>query len=132
MGVREPDWDTCVIHPFSVELERWKSVQAEMKRREGAEPNAGRHLAEWAVQAGFEVGRVEVSCDVLTYFGKEERGFWGQLYAKRMGTEIGKRAVEEGLATEEEVRSWAEKYKEWAKSETGIWAMMHMRLLCQK
>ena len=39
-------------------FEKWKEVQAQLKRKEGAEPNAGRHLAEWAVGAGFNPGTV--------------------------------------------------------------------------
>ena len=135
LGMREPDWFTCVIHPPYPELTRWINVQAELKRREGAEPNAGRHLAEWCLESGFEGGRIEVRCDVLSYSGEEEIGWWGELYAKRMGTEVGKRAVETGLATEEEVEGWREGYLRWAREggeKGGIWAMMHMKVLARK
>ena len=132
VAAREPDWDTCVIHPYSTAIERWKAVQAQLKRSEGAEPNAGRHLAEWAFASGFDVDKVQVTSNVLQYFGKEHRKFWGELYVKRMDTELKNRAVKAGLATSEEIDEWAKAYLDWSKAEAGIWAMMHMRLLCQK
>ena len=48
------------MHPYDSRLERWKAVQAKLKRSEGAEPDAGRRLGSWAVEAGFEVGKVHV------------------------------------------------------------------------
>lgn len=132
IAAREPDWDTCVIHPHSSALERWKAVQAELKRNEGAEPNAGRHLREWAVSAGFDSDRVQVTSNVLQYSGKEEVKWWGELYSARMSTEFGQRAVKTGLVSEKEVQGFAAAYLDWSKSEIGIWAMMHMRLLAQK
>ena len=132
LGAREPDWDTCVIHPYDKHLEQWKAVQAQLKRNEGAEPNAGRHLAEWALAAGFAGDNVQVTCNDLQYFGKEARKFWGELYAKRMDTELKDRAIKSNLATADDVDRWAKAYLVWSKCEFGIWAMMHMRLLCMK
>jgi ubiquinone/menaquinone biosynthesis C-methylase UbiE len=36
VAAREPDWDTMVVHPLSEPIQRWKSIQAQLKRNEGA------------------------------------------------------------------------------------------------
>ena len=132
VGCREPDWDSLAIHPHSPALEKWKEVSAQLKRNEGAEPNAGRQLAEWAVHAGFSPEQVQVSCNVLQYIGEEEVKWWGTLYANRVRTEFGERAVSSGLVTKDEIEQFASAYVEWSDTKFGLWAMMHMRLLCQK
>lgn len=132
VGCREPDWDTLAIHPYNSALEKWKVVSKQLKVNEGAEPNAGRHLGEWAIDAGFNAEKVQITSNVLQYFGKEELKWWGSLYADRVHTEFGERAVSSGMVTREEIEQFASAYLDWSNSEFGIWAMMHMRLLCQK
>lgn len=132
VGCREPDWDCLAIHPSSAVLEKWKKVSAQLKINEGAEPNAGRHLAEWAIEAGFDADKVQVTSNVLQYFGQDEVKFWSSLYADRVYTEFGERAVKSGLVTREEINLFAAAYIDWSNSRAAIWAMMHMRLLCQK
>lgn len=132
IAAREPDWSTCVIHPGDPRLDRWREVFAQLKRNEGAEPNAGRHLAEWAIKSGFPPDNVSVTFNVLSYHGKGPVRWWGELYAKRMTTEMGQRAVSSGLSTEQEVEGFAQAYQDWSRHDSAIWGMMHMRLLCRK
>lgn len=126
---REPDWDTYVIHPHNATIERWQEVQAQLTRNEGAEPNAGRHLAEWAIEAGFPGSNIQLTSNVLQYFTTDERKWWGELWAN---AEFAQRAVSAGLAALEEIEQFAAAYRDWSESETGIRAMIQMRLLCQK
>jgi ubiquinone/menaquinone biosynthesis C-methylase UbiE len=132
VATREPDWATCIIHPYMPPLERWKAVHVQLKRNEGIEPNAGRHLASWALEAGFSTGNVSIQCDVLQYFGKEEVKWWGELYAKRMHTEMGDRAVRASIATANEVDVFAAAYLEWSTTDGALWTLTHMMMLCEK
>lgn len=132
VGIREPDMDTCVIHPHFGPIEQASRVQDELKRREGAEPNAGRFLATWAHEAGFAKDKMQTSCNLLSYSGRDEIKWWGELYAKRLRREVGKRSVEYGLASEEDVEAWAAAYQEWSRCDLGLFAMLHVRLLARK
>lgn len=132
IAAREPDWSTCVIHPYNPYLEKWKAVHMQLKQKQGAEPNAGRHLAEWALAAGFLPDNVKLSSNTLHYSGKESVKWWGELYAARMRTEFGSRAVDAGLASAQDIDQFVEAYLAWSKSHAGVWAMTHMRLLCRK
>ncbi|KAF2170862.1 hypothetical protein M409DRAFT_63900 [Zasmidium cellare ATCC 36951] len=128
----EPDWGTCIIHPHDARLQRWIEVHRELKRRENVEPNCGRHLATWALEAGFDQDKVNVDCDVLRYFGTEQVRWWGQLYSKRMPTEVGERAIKYGVATAEEVEQFATAYLQWSQMKGALWAMTRMKFLGEK
>ena len=132
VAAREPDCATCVVHPYSSLIQEWIASHNQLQLNEGSEPNGGRHLAEWAIAAGFAPKNVTVTCNVLEYFGEQQVKFWGELYADRMSREEGERAVRAGLATHERIGQWRDAYLEWSKTEGAIWAMMHMRLLAQK
>lgn len=134
VAAREPDWDTTVMHPHDPRLERWLEVYTKLKSSEGAEIRTGRHLAQWAAEAGFEPSKIQLSCNVLQYSGTEQVRWWGELYAKRMKTEMGQRALETGAATQSDVDGFVAAYEEWSqKGDQGaLWALTHMRLLCQK
>lgn len=132
IAAREPDWSTCIIHPYNPALERWKELHIALKRLEGAEPDAGRHLVEWALAAGFQPNRVRLTADILMYAGKDEVSWWGKLYSERMKTEFGRRAVDSKLTTADEVQLVERAYLDWSEQPSGIWALTQMCLLCQK
>ena len=133
VACREPDWDTMVIYPLSASLAQWQRAQRELNVTVGSEPNTGRHLASWALAAGFDGINVRVTTDVLQYFGREEVKWWGEAYAERVTGDFGKRAVESGLLTREEIERISEAWREWSRGADGaLFALMHMRLLAQK
>lgn len=134
VAAREPDWGTCAIHPHDERLEGWLRTHISLKLVQAAEPNTGRMLATWALAAGFEAENVELSFDVLEYSGAEQVKWWGELYARRMKTEEGRRAIEAGVATEAEVDGFQRAYWEWSEkgAEGAVWAMMHGRLVARK
>lgn len=132
VAAREPDFGTLVIHPPDPGLSRWQELHVALKRKEGASSEAGRHLADWAVAAGFATEKIKITSNVLQYASKDERKWWGELSAARAPREFGKRAIESGLASQEDIDGIMEAYTQWSQCETGIWALMHMMLLCQK
>jgi len=133
VACREPDWDTLVLYPTSRDLEKWQSVQRQMSVMLGSEPNTGRHLATWALAAGFASDDVKVTTDVLQYFGAEEVKWWGESYAERVKGDFGERAVKAGLLSWEEVEQISEAWRQWSRNPDGaLFALMHMRLLARK
>lgn len=129
---REPDWETCVMQPYDSRLYRWKEIRISMTKAQGAEPNAGRHLSAWAAAVGFASQNVLITSNVLQYASKDERKWWGNLWADRVRRDFATRAVEAGVISVEEIDGISEAYTQWGQSETGIWALMHMMLVCQK
>lgn len=132
LAAREPDLDTCIIHPHHPALEKWRRLQAQMQRTEGAEPNAGRHLATWALNAGFARDKIQVSSDTLQYATKPEVRWWGEMYAKRLDGEAKERALRIGIASGADVNEVRDAYRWWSEQAGAIWAVMHIKLLAQK
>ena len=65
----------CTKATLQEERARW------VAKRRYAEPDAGRHLASWAAEAGFEAGDCELNFSVRSYSAssdEEDRRRWGR------------------------------------------------------
>jgi SAM-dependent methyltransferase len=54
VAVREVDYHGTIWAPDSAGLDRWMDVYQQVHRGNGGEPDAGRRLKGWALEAGFE------------------------------------------------------------------------------
>ncbi|RYZ25722.1 MAG: methyltransferase domain-containing protein, partial [Propionibacteriaceae bacterium] len=53
VAVRDADYATMSWFPESAGLTRWLALYEDLARRNGGEPDAGRRLKTWALEAGF-------------------------------------------------------------------------------
>jgi ubiquinone/menaquinone biosynthesis C-methylase UbiE len=53
VGMRDVDWGSTTFYPDSRGMRRFLTLYYELARRNGAEPDAGRHLRRWFREAGF-------------------------------------------------------------------------------
>src|SRR5262249_58430101 len=53
IGVRDVDWGSATFYPENEGMRRFLALYYELARRNGGEPNAGRHLRRWGREAGF-------------------------------------------------------------------------------
>src|SRR4051794_16086028 len=65
VAVRDVDYASMVWHPASPGMTRWLDLYRCLARLNHAEPDAGRHLLEWAHAAGLS--RVTPSASLWTY-----------------------------------------------------------------
>src|SRR5258708_7578061 len=63
LGVRVLDWGSTIFYPESEGVRRALAIQFDLARRNGAEPNAGRHLRRWFREAGFAEMRLTTSTE---------------------------------------------------------------------
>lgn len=111
---RECDFDMIAIFPELAALKRYATVYEASIRASGAEPNGGRHLRYWALQAGFKDDRITSSSSPFLYAGPEKARWWAWVQATRFGGgEFKDRVVSMGLTTEEEVASFSKAWLEW-------------------
>ncbi|MGH8650267.1 MAG: class I SAM-dependent methyltransferase, partial [Burkholderiales bacterium] len=54
LGVRVLDWGSAIFYPESEGMRRYLTLQFDLARRSGAEPDARRHLRRWCREAGFD------------------------------------------------------------------------------
>jgi ubiquinone/menaquinone biosynthesis C-methylase UbiE len=130
VAVRDADYDAFTWYPGDSRLVRWLELYREIARANRGEPDAGRYLLSWARQAGF--AEIDASASVWCFATPQDRDWWGSLWADRMTTSaIGKQAVREGRATQEELAGMADAWREWAAADDGWFAVLHGELICK-
>ena len=128
VAAREADYAMMTWHPAEPRMERWQGVYRMVARSNGAEPDAGRRLLTWAQQAGFS--KVEPSASVWLFADDERRGWWSETWAQRtLSSGMATQAVEQGLATVEELADMARGWREWARRPEAWFASVHGEIL---
>ncbi|GAA5952721.1 hypothetical protein JCM8115_002331 [Rhodotorula mucilaginosa] len=129
VAARESDRGTFVYFPPDKTLERFDHLWYEVARAGGGEPDAGRRLKAWAVEAGFANDKVTVTAGNSTPEVRE----WSQMCAARTrDSDFAKKAVELELATQDELREMAEAWKRWGEQDGAWYGYLHGELIAQK
>ena len=129
VAARDSDYATFTWYPHDDRLTRWLDLYQEIARANGGEPNAGRHLLAWALEAGFS--QVQPSASSWCFATPEERGWWGGLWADRItNSAIALQAQREHRARSEELASIADAWRAWAAAPDGWFALIHGEVIC--
>ncbi|MGA0275618.1 MAG: methyltransferase domain-containing protein [Dehalococcoidia bacterium] len=111
-AVREVDWGTSAIHPFNDDLRDFLRVYSEVARRNGGEPDAGRFLKGWFLDARF----ADTQTTTSTWTFSDEAGlkWWGEQWADRIKTSsIATSAIEYGIADESDLERISQAWLRW-------------------
>ncbi len=120
IAARDADYAAMTWYPADPRLDRWNEIYHAAARNNGAEPDAGRRLLAWANQAGLQ--RVEASASVWCYADDATRAWWSELWARRMTeSPVARQAIDDGLATTEELDRVAEGWRDWGASGPDAW-----------
>jgi SAM-dependent methyltransferase len=131
VAVRDADYGTMTHHPHEPLLDRWLEVYCAMARRNGGEPDAGRHLLEWVGAAGFS--HVVATASTWMYADPEARQEWAELWANRMTLDhIVARAEELEISDRTELAAIAAAWRNWAARPTGWFAFIHGEVLATR
>lgn len=107
VAVRDADYATMTWFPESPALARWLALYEAIARRNGGEPDAGRRLKAWALEAGFT--EVTATGSVWCYASSDDLAWWTQTWAERLtASTFGTSAREHGLADRTELARLAE------------------------
>lgn len=133
VACREGDWATTMLYPSSEALELWKTVAGQIFRSTGAEPDAGRRLIEWAIQAGFSPNAVEYSSGSQTYAGPQDAPWWGEMSAQRSSADDWTaRALATGLATRQQIAQFAPAWLHWSQQPHSVYVIICGQVLLRK
>lgn len=128
VAVRDSDYSTMRGFPSSDEITLWREVYRQVCRRNGAEPDAGRHLFSWFRAAGLP--EVQMSASVWQFWTPEECRNWGYSWADRcLTTSFGRQAIEYGFATEAEMAQISAGWRTWADSPDAYFHFIHGQAL---
>ncbi|MET7934392.1 methyltransferase domain-containing protein [Streptomyces sp. NPDC005322] len=130
VAVRDSDYATMTWYPSVEGLDGWLDLYRRVARANGGEPDAGRRLRSWAQEAGFT--DITSSATAWCYATPEERAWWSGLWADRtVASSYARLAVDGGHATEDQLRSIADAWREWGRREDGWFAVLHGEILCR-
>jgi SAM-dependent methyltransferase len=130
VAARESDFGTMVHAPHVPLLDRWLELYHQVARSNGAEPDAGRHLRGWALDAGLV--EVEATASAWHYASDDDRRSWAELWAVRIteGAFAGQ-AVEAHLSDRVELVQLAAAWRDWARQPGGFFAFLHGEVLAR-
>jgi SAM-dependent methyltransferase len=131
VAVRDSDYGAMTWFPASAGLDAWTDLYHRVARANGGEPDAGRRLKAWALEAGFT--DITATSATWTFATPEDRAWWSGLWADRtLESAYAGRAVEGGHATEAELRAISAAWREWGAREEGWFGVLHGEILCRK
>ncbi|ROQ38301.1 methyltransferase family protein [Frondihabitans sp. PhB188] len=130
IAVRDVDYRGTIWAPENPGLDHWMTVYQLVHRGNGGEPDAGRHLKGWALEAGLT--DFESSASIWCYSSDAERTWWGESWAARaLESAFYADAIEKGAATDLELRAISDAWLAWRDALDGFFAMPHGELLAR-
>ena len=130
VAARDSDYAAMAWHPADPDLDRWLALYEAVARRNGGEPDAGRRLLAWALEAGFE--DVTPSASTWCFATPGDRAWWGGLWADRVtSSAFATHALEAGLTDRDELARIADAWHRWAAQPDGWFIVPCGEVLCR-
>lgn len=122
VAVRDADFHGMSWHPASPALTEWMQTYQQIVRGNQAEPDAGRHLLSWALEAGFT--EITPSSSNWLYATPEQRAWHAGSWSERvLHSAFAEQALERGLADRAALERISAGWQEWAAAPDG-WFLM--------
>ncbi|HIW92497.1 MAG TPA: class I SAM-dependent methyltransferase [Candidatus Corynebacterium avicola] len=130
VAVRDADYAGMHFHPETEGMRLWQSNYRQRARDNGGEPDGGRHLVRWALEAGFRPGQISVGTSTWTYCtgrtdgtGHAGRPTWlAESWIRRT------RDAADGIA-DADVEAICRGWQQWAEDPAAVFVMPHGELL---
>ena len=130
VAARDVDYAGTIWYPELPGLELWMRVYQATHRGNGGEPNAGRRLKAWALEAGF--AEVETRASIWNFSDATDREWWGGMWEARvLQSAFAGDALGKGVATQGQLEEISRAWREWADSPEGWLAMPHGEVLAR-
>ncbi|CAM5326123.1 Class I SAM-dependent methyltransferase OS=Streptomyces tendae OX=1932 GN=GUR47_01360 PE=4 SV=1 [Streptomyces tendae] len=131
IAVRDSDYGAMTWYPASPGMDDWLDLYRRVARANGGEPDAGRRLKAWALEAGFT--DITSTSATWTFSTPGEREWWSGLWADRtLESAYADRATEGGHATPERLRAVSAAWRDWGKHPESWFSVLHGEILCRK
>lgn len=129
VAARDSDYGAFAWWPQVPALDRWLDAYRRLARANAAEPDAGRRLKSWALQAGYV--DVTTSASIWCFSDPVERTWWGGLWADRVtDSALAEQLVSSDLATPADLEEFAAGWRRWRDSADGWFTVPHGEILC--
>jgi SAM-dependent methyltransferase len=130
VAARDADYAGFIWFPQLPALDLWRDLYEQVHRGNGGEPDAGRRLLSWALEAGFD--DVTPTGSVWCYATAATRDWWGGMWADRiLHSTIAHDILRLGLATAGQLEEISAAWRAWAAAPDGWISMPHGEILCR-
>jgi 2-polyprenyl-3-methyl-5-hydroxy-6-metoxy-1,4-benzoquinol methylase len=128
VAVRDSDYAGFTWWPQAPELDEWLALYRALARGNRAEPDAGRRLKSWALEAGLHV--IAATAGVWSFSSAEDVAWWAGLWSERVtGSALADQAQARGLATKRDLDRIADGWRSWATSPDAWFVVLHGELI---
>jgi ubiquinone/menaquinone biosynthesis C-methylase UbiE len=129
VAARDADYSAMTWYPSSPGLTRWLDLYRRLARANAGEPDAGRRLRSWALEAGLE--QVTSSASVWCFANDPDVAWWSSTWAERVTrSSFADQAKAGGLSDADELDLLAEAWRTWATAPDAWFAVLHGEILC--
>lgn len=135
VAAREADFTTSVLYPPTSTFQLWLDTATAIYRSIGSEPDAGRRLVRWALDAGYPSGaeHITFSSSNQAYGGQLHAKFWGEMWAQRIAAESWKKqALATDKVTQKEIEAMEQDWLTWSNAPDGVFIMVCGEVLLRK
>ncbi len=130
VALRDADYRSFAWHPQPPELDRWMDLYQTVCRTNDAEPDAGRYLLEWALEAGVDRSAITTTSSTWLKDSPEACAVWANTWKDRaLHSSFASQAVEYGLTTTEELEEISTAWAEWGHHRAAWFMIPHGELL---
>ena len=131
VAARDVIYGAASWYPLLPGLDTWMRVYQALARSNSGEPNAGRSLKAWAMEAGFS--DVESSASIWCFSDDADRDWWGSAWADRaVESSFAEQSLETDAASQAELQEISAAWTEWVGDDRGWYAMPHGEILARK
>lgn len=131
VAVRDADYAAMTWFPSSRGLDRWLELYTALARAGDGEPDAGRRLRSWAVEAGF--AEITSSASVWCFASPEDLAWWTGTWAERVtASTFADQAVARGLSDPVELEALAQAWREWGERPGAWFSVLHAEVLARR
>ena len=130
VAARDVDYAGTIWFPRLPGLDRWIDLYDRVHRSNGGEPDAGRQLKSWALDAGLT--DVVTSASIWNFSNDDDRQWWGGMWEERvLHSAFAADALGKSFATRQDLESISRAWREWADSPAGWLGMPHGEIIAR-
>lgn len=130
VAARDSDYAGFIWFPRLPALDLWLDLYRKAALANRGEPDAGRRLLSWALEAGFD--DIAPTGSVWCYATPDTREWWGDLWADRMlNSGVARQLLDSGLATAAQLEEISAAWLAWAAAMDGWLSIPHGEILCR-
>ena len=131
VAVRDADYASMTWSPASQALSRWLELYRALARSNGGEPDAGRAVKGWALEAGF--ADVNATGSAWCFASETDLEWWCGTWAERLlGSDFATSALAHGLSDPAELAALADAWRSWGRHSDAWFAMLHGEVLARE